>query len=55
MAVPKRRTSRTRKLKRRTHDSLKLLNSVECKNCGATIPAHRVCPDCKYYNKKKRL
>ncbi|MBD3164981.1 50S ribosomal protein L32 [bacterium] len=49
MAVPKKRTSRTRRDKRRSHDALKPINLVECENCGAMTKPHRVCPECGYY------
>ena len=49
MAVPKRRTSKTRKRKRRTHWKLKKLNLIECPQCSELILPHRVCPDCGHY------
>ena len=53
MAVPKRRTSKTRKRKRRTHWKLKAHNLVECSNCDEKILSHRVCPECGYYKGRK--
>lgn len=53
MAVPKRRTSKTRKRLRRTHFKITAKGMVKCPNCGALIKPHRVCPECKYYNGKK--
>ncbi|CAM4279356.1 MULTISPECIES: 50S ribosomal protein L32 [Jeotgalicoccus] len=49
MAVPKRRTSKTRKNKRRSHMRLSLPGMVECSNCGETKLAHRVCKECGSY------
>ena len=49
MAVPKRRTSKTRKSKRRSHMRLSLPGMVECSNCGETKLAHRVCKECGSY------
>ncbi|HEX6923400.1 MAG TPA: 50S ribosomal protein L32 [Bacillales bacterium] len=52
MAVPKRRTSTTRKKKRRTHYKLHVPGMVECDNCGEYKLSHRVCPECGSYNGK---
>lgn len=52
MAVPQRRTSKTRKRMRRTHFKLAVKGLVKCPNCGAMIKAHNVCPKCGYYNGK---
>ena len=49
MAVPKGKTSRSRRDKRRTHDRLKILNIVECPRCHSKKIAHRVCQNCGYY------
>ena len=49
MAVPKRKTSRTNRDKRRTHDGIKLLNIVECPRCHSKKIAHHVCIECGYY------
>ena len=48
MAVPKRRTSKTRKNKRRTH--FKISVPGECPNCGEYKLSHRVCKNCGSYN-----
>ena len=53
MAVPKRRTSKTRKRKRRTHWKLKVKNLIECSNCNEKIIPHRVCPECGHYKGRK--
>ena len=49
MAVPKRRTSKTRKRKRRTHLNLSAPGMVECKSCGEMKLSHRVCKECGSY------
>lgn len=49
MAVPKRKTSKSRKRKRRTHWKLKNPNLVECPQCHELKLSHRVCPSCGYY------
>ena len=52
MAVPFRRTSKTRKRMRRTHFVLSVSGLVKCPNCGATIKSHNVCPKCGHYDGK---
>lgn len=49
MPNPKRRHSKTRTSKRRTHDSLRANTAGNCPNCGEPKPAHRVCPNCGQY------
>lgn len=49
MANPKRRHSKARKNKRRTHDSLAPRVSGECPNCHEPKLPHRACPHCGYY------
>ena len=49
MAVPKRKTSRTNRDKRRTHDGIKVLNITECPRCHSKKIAHHVCGECGYY------
>ena len=51
MAVPKRKTSHARKMKRRS-SVWKLetpTNIVKCPQCGEPILAYRVCKACGYY------
>jgi large subunit ribosomal protein L32 len=53
MANPKKRHSKCRRDKRRTHDSLTSVNYVKCPTCGeATLP-HRMCSNCNTYNGRK--
>jgi large subunit ribosomal protein L32 len=67
VAVPKRRTSKARKRKRRTHDSLAVPNVAGsqrmrpeasrsrrfyCSNCNQPKAPHAVCPNCGYYRGK---
>lgn len=49
MAHPKRKTSKTRRDKRRTHIKAEAPTVATCSNCGATHLYHRVCPECGYY------
>ena len=50
MAVPKRRTSKTRKNKRRTHFKISVPGMTECPSCGEYKLSHRVCKNCGSYN-----
>ncbi|MGL4588897.1 MAG: 50S ribosomal protein L32 [Mycoplasmatales bacterium] len=52
MAVPKRRTSKTRKRKRRTHYKLSLAGVTKCTNCDSVVKSHRACPVCGTYKGK---
>jgi large subunit ribosomal protein L32 len=49
MAVPKRKTSKTRKRKRRTHWKLSSPGLTRCANCNQSKMPHSVCPSCGYY------
>jgi large subunit ribosomal protein L32 len=47
--LPKRKISKGRRDRRRTHDALKARNLVSCPNCGDMRLPHHVCPNCGYY------
>ncbi|HEX3036362.1 MAG TPA: 50S ribosomal protein L32 [Thermodesulfobacteriota bacterium] len=49
MALPKRRNSRSRSRKRRTHYKASAPAFSTCPNCTELKPPHRVCPNCGYY------
>jgi large subunit ribosomal protein L32 len=49
MAVPKQKTSRARRDKRRSHDALKPPPRATCPQCGDPKLPHRVCPTCGTY------
>ena len=49
MAVPKRKTSKARKRKRRTHYLAVAANLDRCPHCGAARMSHRVCKECGHY------
>lgn len=54
MAVPKRRTSKSRRDKRRASSyRLKTYATVKCPNCGEAKLPHTVCPACGYYKGKE--
>ncbi|MBL1214124.1 MAG: 50S ribosomal protein L32 [Ignavibacteriae bacterium] len=49
MAHPKRKISKTRRDKRRTHYKATAPGIATCANCGDTKLSHRACPSCGYY------
>jgi large subunit ribosomal protein L32 len=53
MALPKRRTSKTRRNKRRSHDRLNPLSLSICPQCHEPKLPHRVCPHCGTYKGKE--
>jgi len=53
MAVPKRRTSKARKRKRRAHDALSSPTMNICPECGEPMQPHRMCPSCGSYKGRK--
>ncbi len=64
MAVPKQKTTKAKRGKRRSHHALKRANLVACPKCKKKKPSHQTCPHCGTYKnrqivpqtkKKKRL
>ena len=56
MAVPKKKTSKSRRDMRRSHLALKRIDGVGvCPNCGAPRLPHHVCRVCGQYNGKQIL
>lgn len=49
MALPKRKQSRSKSRKRRTHYRSPTPGVSLCRNCGEVTPPHRACPSCGYY------
>jgi large subunit ribosomal protein L32 len=49
MAVPKRKTSKARRDKRRTHVTLPAQAVVKCPQCHQPKRPHHVCPTCGTY------
>jgi len=50
MAVPKRKTSPSRRNMRRSHHRLATPAYGECANCGELKRPHHVCPACGHYD-----
>lgn len=50
MGVPKRKTSRSRRGNRRSHDGVKVPKPVLCPNCGEARLPHHICPVCGHYD-----
>ena len=56
MAVPKRKTSKSRKIKRESANmKMSVPNLSICPQCHEPKLPHRVCSSCGYYNKKEIL
>lgn len=55
MAHPKRKTSKSRRDKRRSHDNLNSVALTECPNCGAYHKRHHACPECGHYRGRQVL
>ncbi len=49
MAVPKRRTSKSRKGTRRSHHHITPVQIQYCPSCNEPILPHRMCPNCGIY------
>lgn len=50
MAVPKRKTSPSKRNMRRSHHALRATTFQECPNCGELKLPHNMCSACGYYN-----
>ncbi|MBO6037981.1 MAG: 50S ribosomal protein L32 [Acetobacter sp.] len=50
MAVPKKKTSPSRRGMRRSHEALRVEAYAECSNCGELKRVHHVCSHCGYYD-----
>ena len=49
MAVPKHKTSKSKRDKRRTHQKAAAPNPSTCPQCGEPVMPHHACPDCGSY------
>jgi large subunit ribosomal protein L32 len=52
MAVPKKRTTKSRQRKRRMHIALKVPKFSLCPKCKKPVLPHTVCSNCGYYKGK---
>lgn len=55
MAVPRHRTSHSKKNSRRSHHAKKPKSLSACSSCGTPRPSHRICPSCGQYNGRSVL
>jgi large subunit ribosomal protein L32 len=53
MAVPRNRTSNSKKNMRRSHHAMKAKNVHACNNCSTAVLPHTVCNACGFYNGKQ--
>jgi len=54
MAVPKKKTSKARRDRRRAHhDHIDPVNYVTCSRCGAPRLPHFACPKCGFYKDRQ--
>ncbi len=54
MALPKKKTSRSKKGMRRSHDRIPTPNFIYC-DCGEAALPHKVCPQCGTYKSRQYL
>jgi len=54
MAVPKRRVSKARQGKRRSHQHLTAKQNTYCVRCGEAVKSHTVCWNCGWHNTQGR-
>lgn len=52
MAVPRNRTSKSKKKSRSSHSALKAKGVSKCSNCQKIKLPHTLCPYCGFYAKK---
>jgi large subunit ribosomal protein L32 len=56
MAVPKRKTSKSRTASRKAQNTKKpIARASSCAQCGAPQQPHHACPSCGYYNGRQVL
>jgi len=49
MPVPKRKTSKSKRDMRRTHQKVAVPNPTTCPQCGEAVMPHHACPSCGSY------
>lgn len=52
MPLPKKKTSKSKRNMRRSHDHVAVPNVIYCE-CGEPTLAHRICPSCGKYRGKE--
>jgi large subunit ribosomal protein L32 len=55
MPTPKKKTSKSKRDMRRSHDSIKMPNLATCPQCHEPVLPHHVCLECGIYDGKKIL
>lgn len=55
MALPKRKHSKARRDKSRTHWKLRVASLSKCPQCGVAMLSHRACTTCGYYRGRRVL
>jgi len=55
MAVPKRRTSKSKRNMRRAHQKISAPHLVSCPQCHELKPTHRVCLNCGHYKDREAV
>lgn len=55
MAVPRHKTSKSKKNQRRSHHALAAVNTADCPRCSSPKLPHRVCGVCGYYKGEKKI
>ncbi|UCD10708.1 MAG: 50S ribosomal protein L32 [Nitrospinaceae bacterium] len=53
MAVPKKKTSKSRTAQRRAHHALSVPAYGECPQCHEMKQPHHICPHCGFYKGKE--
>ncbi|MHC5038225.1 MAG: 50S ribosomal protein L32 [Planctomycetota bacterium] len=53
MAVPKRRTSKSKKGMRSAHRAIRVPSLARCARCNQPVMPHQVCANCGYYGRRK--
>ena len=55
MALPKRKHSKARRDKSRTHWKLTVASMTKCPQCAQPVRPHHACPHCGYYRGRQVL
>jgi len=55
VAVPKRRTSKSKRNMRRAHQKISAPHLVPCPQCHELKPTHRVCLNCGHYKDREAV